>query len=149
MSLGCMAVRQIPLPFQRPVRNNRRQPIRLRAGPGPQRRQQRDGIAWGRAAAFLPPMQPKEEAVLAELRRYFSSEGGDPAENQEGIDIAASAAEVRAARVGGTLPLIVLSAGIADVLPTNLAPSLRQLLMTAFSTLKAALTFSAMRANSA
>ena len=81
---------------------------------------------WRRAAALLPPASPGEAAAITALRRYFVSEGGEPAENAEVMDIAASAAQVRLAGNLGNRPLIVLSAGIADVLPLGLPTALRK-----------------------
>lgn len=80
---------------------------------------------WRRGAALLPTEQADESALLKELRRYFSSEGGSAQENAEGIDIAATAAAVRQAGGFGTKPLIVLVAGVPDVLLPGLPAALQ------------------------
>jgi len=87
---------------------------------------------WTKAAIMLPPAAANEAAELADLRGYFASEGGAATENAEGIDIAASAAELRAARQRGNLPLIVLSAGIVDVVPSGLPAEWQAPLTTLF-----------------
>ena len=78
---------------------------------------------WKRAAALLPP-ERKDEGSVAELRRYWQSEGGAPEENSERIDIAASLKQARAARTPMTIPVIILTAGIPDLLPAGLPDDL-------------------------
>jgi pimeloyl-ACP methyl ester carboxylesterase len=82
---------------------------------------------WTRAAALIPP-ERATTAELAALRRYLQSEGGLPEENSEGIDIAASADLVRSTRAPTTQPLIILTAGIPDLLPSGLPDDLRSAL---------------------
>lgn len=83
---------------------------------------------WRRGAALLPAKVNGESPLFDELRRYFESEGGTPHENGEGIDIAASAAQVRGGGGFANKPLIVLVAGIPDVLPAGLPEELQMTL---------------------
>ena len=63
-----------------------------------------------RFLAALPPESPDDSAELQELRRSFS----EPIQSREGMDIEASAAEVRSTGPLGTIPLTVLTAGRAS-----------------------------------
>jgi pimeloyl-ACP methyl ester carboxylesterase len=80
---------------------------------------------WSRAEALLPTATDADSAQLIELRRYFASEGGNPEENVEGIDIAATATQVRSSGDLGNLPVIILTAGIPDLLPSGLPDALQ------------------------
>ena len=80
---------------------------------------------WSRAEALLPAVTDADSTQLIELRRYFTSEGGEPEENVEGIDIAATAAQVRKTGDLGNLPVIILTAGISDLLPPGLPDALQ------------------------
>jgi pimeloyl-ACP methyl ester carboxylesterase len=59
----------------------------------------------------LPPEAPNESAEVQEVRRSFS----EPIQSQEGMDIEASAAQVRATGSLGDIPLTVLTAGRQSV----------------------------------
>ncbi len=67
---------------------------------------------WQRELALLPTPVANEPAVLAAFRRTITAQWDDPAANGEGLDIAASAAQVRAAGTLGDIPLVVITAGI-------------------------------------
>ncbi|NJN14869.1 MAG: alpha/beta hydrolase [Oscillochloris sp.] len=86
---------------------------------------------WQRALAALPPASPDESRRLQNFRRFLESDVADPSRNAEGLDIPATADEVRAAADFGDRPLIVLSAGIFDVvapgLPAEVESQLRAL----------------------
>lgn len=62
---------------------------------------------FDRFLAALPPESPDESAELKEFRQYISG----PMQNREGMDIEASAAEVRSTGSLGSIPLTVLTAG--------------------------------------
>ncbi len=80
---------------------------------------------WKRGLALLPAENANENDLLKQLRRYFASEGGEPEENAEGIDISATAAQLRKSGDLGIKPLIVLVAGISDVVPSGLSQELQ------------------------
>ncbi len=80
---------------------------------------------WSRVAVLLPAPTTADSDQLLELRRYFASEGGEPEENAEGVDIAATAEQVRNTGDWGDLPVIILTAGIPDLLPPGLPAALR------------------------
>jgi pimeloyl-ACP methyl ester carboxylesterase len=84
---------------------------------------------WSRAAATLPPPAPEEAALVTALRTDLLAVGGDPQANREGVDIAASAAQLRATGDLGLLPLIVLTAGEADLVPAALPAQVRAALV--------------------
>ncbi len=75
---------------------------------------------WERAAVVLPPLAEQDNERLKNFRRFLAEEATDPAKTAEGIDIPASAAQVRASSTLGDLPLILLKAGIQDVLAPGL-----------------------------
>lgn len=75
---------------------------------------------WERAAALLPPTSDLDNERLKNFRRFLSEEATDPKKTAEGIDIPASAAQVRDTGSLGDLPLILLKAGIQDVLAPGL-----------------------------
>ncbi len=89
---------------------------------------------WTRAAALLPPASADESERLRGFRAFLEDQAGDPTTNAEGIDIPASAAQIRAAGSLGDLPLVVLTAGQPDVLapglPSDLEARLIQLMQT-------------------
>lgn len=62
---------------------------------------------------LLPP-SPDEPVALTKARATLTAEWTDPLCNDEGIDIAASAAQVRATGHLGQLPLVVITAGIDE-----------------------------------
>jgi pimeloyl-ACP methyl ester carboxylesterase len=64
-----------------------------------------------RQLGLMPAPSPAEPAALSTMRVMLEAEWADPFDNSEGFDIAASAAQVRAADSLGTLPLVVISAG--------------------------------------
>lgn len=84
---------------------------------------------WQRALAALPPEAEGDSERLRSFRRFLSSEVGDPARNAEGVDIPATAAQARAAGDLGARPLIVLTAGVSDVLAPGLPPAVEQRLV--------------------
>jgi pimeloyl-ACP methyl ester carboxylesterase len=75
---------------------------------------------WSRAAALLPAPLAQENERLRSFRRFLTEEATDPVKTAEGIDIPASAAQVRASGSLGDLPLIVVKAGVQDVLAPGL-----------------------------
>jgi streptogramin lyase len=64
-----------------------------------------------RILAVLPPESPDESAEIKEARQSMTTGWTDPTFNLEGIDVEASAAQVRATGSLGAMPLIVLTAG--------------------------------------
>jgi pimeloyl-ACP methyl ester carboxylesterase len=89
---------------------------------------------WSRAAALIPPASAEDSERLQSFRRFMTEEVNDPTRTPEGINIPASAAQVRATGSLGKLPLIVVKAGIQDILAPGLPPDLEvaltQLLQT-------------------
>ena len=69
---------------------------------------------WLRELQLLPPPSPDEPAAITKARNVFMAEWNDPFCNGEGMDIAASAAQVRATGHLGQLPLVVITAGIDE-----------------------------------
>jgi pimeloyl-ACP methyl ester carboxylesterase len=67
---------------------------------------------FARWLAVLPPPSPKESAALRDFRRDLTT--NDPTKNPEGMDIEASAAQVRTSGSLGARPLVVLTAGRSD-----------------------------------
>lgn len=63
---------------------------------------------------LLPPPTPSEPAVLTKTRNTLAAEWTDPYHNEEGMDIAASAAQVQVTGHFGQLPLVVITAGIDE-----------------------------------
>ena len=96
---------------------------------------------WERAAALLPPVAADEPPALASFRQYVTAGYADPTQTAEGIDIAATAAQLQAAGTLGDTPLLVLVAGVpmldTTTLPGTLPQQLNQLLQ---ETLPTALT---------
>lgn len=66
---------------------------------------------WLRELQLLPPPSPDEPVALTRARNTCIAEWSAPFYNSEGIDIAASAAQVRATGHLGQLPLAVITAG--------------------------------------
>ena len=89
---------------------------------------------WSRAATLIPPASAEDSERLQSFRRFMTEEVNDPTRTPEGIDIPASAAQVQATGSLGKLPLIVVKAGIQDILapglPPDLEAALTQLLQT-------------------
>lgn len=69
---------------------------------------------WVRDLQLLPPPSPDEPVALTKARATLTAEWADPLRNGEGIDIAVSAAQVRATGHFGALPLIVITAGLDE-----------------------------------
>ncbi len=65
-----------------------------------------------RELQLLPSFSPAEPAALTRARHTLTAEWCDPFHNEEGMDIAASAAQVQATGHFGQLPLVVITAGI-------------------------------------
>ncbi len=80
---------------------------------------------WTRALGALPPESPDDSQRLQSFRRFLTSEVADPARNAEGVDIPATAAQVREAGSLDARPLVVLTAGISDVLAPGLPPEVQ------------------------
>jgi pimeloyl-ACP methyl ester carboxylesterase len=80
---------------------------------------------WARALAALPPETPDDSQRLQGFRRFLTSEVADPARNAEGVDIPATAEQVRAAGSLDARPVVVLTAGISDVLAPGLPPEVQ------------------------
>lgn len=62
----------------------------------------------------LPPSAPSEPAALTTARDTLIAELNDPFHNEEGMDVAACAVQVRATGHFGQLPLVVITAGIDE-----------------------------------
>lgn len=84
---------------------------------------------WSRALATLPPAEPGDSERLQRFRQYLTSDLGDPARNAEGIDIPAVVEQLRTAGDLGTKPVIVLVAGVPDVLAPGLPPAVEKRLV--------------------
>lgn len=84
---------------------------------------------WSRALAALPPEAPGDSERLQSFRRFLSVDVADPGRNAEGLDIPAVAEQVRATAPLGGKPLVVLTAGISDVLAPGLPPDVEQQLV--------------------
>ena len=84
---------------------------------------------WREALAALPPETEGESERLRGFRRFLSEEVADPARNAEGVDIPAAAEQARVAGDLGSRPLIVLVAGVPDVLAPGLPPEVEQRLV--------------------
>lgn len=69
---------------------------------------------WLRELQLLPPPSPGEPVALTSARDTLMAEWADPLRNEEGLDIAASAAQVQATDHFGQLPLVVITAGIDE-----------------------------------
>jgi pimeloyl-ACP methyl ester carboxylesterase len=81
-----------------------------------------------RFQSLLPPESPNDGTALKAFRRRLSDDR-DFAQNVEGIDIPASATQVRAAGTLGDLPLVVITAGRCEAcagLPKDLAVRVKQ-----------------------
>jgi pimeloyl-ACP methyl ester carboxylesterase len=80
-----------------------------------------------RELQHIPPPSPDEPAVLTAFREQMIAEWNDPFRNDEGFDLAASAAQLRAAGHLGDVPLVVITAGIdewEDGFPPEIARAL-------------------------
>lgn len=69
---------------------------------------------WLRDLQLLPPLSSDAPVALTKAREMLTAEWTDPLCNEEGIDIAASAAQVRVTGHLGQLPLVVITAGIDE-----------------------------------
>lgn len=67
---------------------------------------------WQRELGLLPAPAANEPAAITAMRQTIIAEWEDPTTNTEGLDVAGSAAQVRAAGALGDLPLVVITAGI-------------------------------------
>jgi pimeloyl-ACP methyl ester carboxylesterase len=76
-----------------------------------------------RELRLLPPPAPGELAVLAESRNNALAEWNDPLRSIEGFDRAASAAQMQATGHLGSLPMVVITAGI-DEWPDDFPPAI-------------------------
>ena len=83
--------------------------------------------------AALPPESSAEPDVLHQTRAELTDFEGDPTLNSEGLDLAASAVQAKAAPGFGDAPLVVLTAGdrVANTegLPADLAASFDEIWM--------------------
>ena len=82
-----------------------------------------------RELRLLPPPAPGEPAALAECRSNAMAEWSDPSSSLEGFDRAASAAQIQATGDLGSLPMVVITAGIdewPDGFPAEIARSMEQ-----------------------
>jgi hypothetical protein len=78
---------------------------------------------------LLRPPSPHESAALTAERNASIAQWTDPLSNSEGIDVAASAAQVRATGHFGQLPLVVITAAKnewREGLPPDIARALEQ-----------------------
>jgi pimeloyl-ACP methyl ester carboxylesterase len=76
-----------------------------------------------RELRLLPPATPYEPAALTECRNNAITEWNDPLSSHEGFDRAASAAQILSTGDLGSLPLIVITAGI-DEWPDEFPPAI-------------------------
>jgi pimeloyl-ACP methyl ester carboxylesterase len=67
-----------------------------------------------RSLAALPPEAPAEDSGVRDIRRIYTLFWNDPTQNEEGMDIAASADQVRGVSSLGDTPIIVLTAGLTQ-----------------------------------
>jgi pimeloyl-ACP methyl ester carboxylesterase len=84
---------------------------------------------WTRMLKLLPSVAPNEPAALTTFRTTIIEEWSNPLHNHEGVDIAASAHQVREAKQFGQLPLVVITAGKDewdDGFPTDVAAVIEQ-----------------------
>jgi pimeloyl-ACP methyl ester carboxylesterase len=87
---------------------------------------------WDSALAALPPEAGGDSERLRGFRQFLTVDVADPARNQEGFDIPAIAAQARAAGGLGARPLVVLSAGVFDVVAPGLPPDVESRLKDLF-----------------
>jgi pimeloyl-ACP methyl ester carboxylesterase len=87
---------------------------------------------WEKALAALPPPADGDSERLRSFRQFLTVDVGNPARNQEGFDIPALAAQARATGNLGRRPLVVLSAGIFDVVAPGLPPNIEARLKELF-----------------
>ena len=67
---------------------------------------------WQRELGLLPAPDANEPSALTVMRRTITAEWADQTNTAEGLDIAGSAAQVRAAGTLDAIPLVVITAGI-------------------------------------
>jgi pimeloyl-ACP methyl ester carboxylesterase len=82
-----------------------------------------------RELRLLPPPLPQEPAALTDARNMAAAEWKDPFNTREGFDRAASAAQLQATGQLGSLPLVVITAGIdewPDGFPAAIARAMEQ-----------------------
>lgn len=87
---------------------------------------------WSRELAALPPESASDSPRLQSFRRFLTSDVADPARNAEGFVIPTVAEQARASGSLGTKPLVVLSAGIFDVVAPGLPPEVEARLRELF-----------------
>jgi pimeloyl-ACP methyl ester carboxylesterase len=80
-----------------------------------------------RELRLLPPPAPGEPAVVAESRSNATAEWNDPLFSIEGFDRAASAAQMEATGQLGSLPVVVITAGI-DEWPDDFPPAIARVM---------------------
>ena len=84
---------------------------------------------WQRELSLLPVPVANEPVAITAMRRTITTEWEDPTTNAEELDIAGSAAEVRAAGTLRDIPLAVITAGIDtwdEGVPVDVAAKLAQ-----------------------
>jgi pimeloyl-ACP methyl ester carboxylesterase len=84
---------------------------------------------WRRDLQLLPSPTPSEPIALTRARNMLMAEWNDPFQNEEGMDIAASAEQVQATGHFGQLPLVVITAGLdewEEGFPPEVARTLEQ-----------------------
>ncbi len=84
---------------------------------------------WQCELGLLPVPRANEPAAITAMRRTLTVEWEDPTTNDEGLDIAGSAAQVKAAGTLGDIPLVVITAGIDtwdEGVPMDVAAELEQ-----------------------
>lgn len=84
---------------------------------------------WVRDLQLLPSPSEDEPVALTKARATLTAEWADPLHNEEGIDIATSAAQVRTTSHFGVLPLVVITAGLdewEEGFPPDIARTLEQ-----------------------
>ena len=86
---------------------------------------------WQRFAEFLPPESPNELPILRTLPH-----GTDPSFLSDGIDIRASAEQVRATHTLGTKPLVVLTQSPRALRPPGLPPDISDKMRIAWAELQ-------------
>lgn len=87
---------------------------------------------WERALAALPPPAASDSTRLSAFRTFLTSDMANPTRNQEGFDIPTIVTQVRATEDLGKRPLIILSAGIFDVIAPGLPPAVEAKLKKLF-----------------
>lgn len=95
---------------------------------------------WEESLNLLPPASPNDSSRLASFRDYLTDGRRDPANNFEAIDIPAVVEQVRETGDFGNLPIVVLTAGVFNVLNPGLPTDLEAALAGLFHDLQGRLT---------